>query len=246
MTDAFRSVHDGPNLEVANTMGAYIRFQYDRYHWEDFEPRGYQVILLSKGYFAVVSKEDYKRVSKYNWYVNVQADPRTGDVVKVYAYRKSSAKERSRGAPTYIYLHRFLTGVVFAGRDVVVDHINCDTLDCRRRNLVVTGQSHNLGNMATTKRPVNIGTPRGAKPVKHKQQRTGKTVITGWRGRIKVRGKEYYSRTTFSTAERAGRWYVRVHRVYFPLGDGWRERSRVPKLRLPMTVDEYLAETIPF
>ena len=82
-----------------------------------------KVILLTKGYVAIVSSADYRRVKKYKWHLH-----------------RSKGKNRKPGRPyaragikgKKVLLHRFITG---AELPIQVDHLNHQTLDCRRENL---------------------------------------------------------------------------------------------------------------
>lgn len=59
-------------------------------------------------------------------------------------YRYAIAYARNEeGRDTKMYLHRFLVGAV---KGDYVDHLNGDTLDCRRSNLKLTTQTDNLRN----------------------------------------------------------------------------------------------------
>lgn len=169
---------------------------------------------LNKGYFTVVSPEDYQQLTRYAWSANIQVDKVTGKVIKIYAYRKARKTERNKGAPIYIYLHRYIAGVTLSGKTCVVDHRCGHSLDNRRCNLVVTNQRNNIGNTQSRKRSTNPSLPRGAKPVK--RTRDGKRV-TMFIGRIRVgSNRELRSKTTFSCAIRAGRWYQRMHSLIHP------------------------------
>ncbi len=221
------------------------RFQENRYCWDGFDPPDYKIIPLTQGYFAVVSPEDYKRVAKHKWCVHERRDPNTGQLYKVYACRSRTVREKKRGAPTVIYLHRFLCGIEYSGHTKVVDHRNGDSLDCRRCNLLITDQAGNMGNRSFITRPVNGDTRRGVKPVKHKDK-AGKVRITSYKGRIGARGKELYSKATFSCPERAHRWYVRMHRVLYPSASSWRDLGDVPPLIFPKTWQEMPAYDVPF
>lgn len=84
----------------------------------------YKILELTKGYCAIISAEDYKRVSKHNWYTHMSAGTRR-EPGKPYARSNIKGKK--------VYLHRFIVGDVEPGFQV--DHKNHQTLDCRRDNL---------------------------------------------------------------------------------------------------------------
>ncbi len=76
--------------------------------------------------FAVVDAEDYEGVAQHRWYLNSQG----------YAVRQVTvAVKKQRTLP----MHRYLIGLGF-GDARTVDHVNHDTLDNRRENLVVMGR----------------------------------------------------------------------------------------------------------
>jgi hypothetical protein len=81
-------------------------------------------IPLTRGYVALVDDEDFERASSLKWYAHVGSN-RPGGPGHVYAMRIDPS---SRGA---ILLHRF----VLRAKAPYVDHINTDTLDCRKCNL---------------------------------------------------------------------------------------------------------------
>ena len=87
-------------------------------------------IKLTQGKVALVSDEDWERVSQFKW---CAAKQRPG----VYAAVHGGS------STTQIKLHRFIMELTdLDGR--VVDHINGDPLDNRRENLRVCSQSANL------------------------------------------------------------------------------------------------------
>jgi hypothetical protein len=94
-----------------------------------------QKIKLSKGLFALVSPEDYERVSKFNW--TASNESRGGR--KWYAIRF----EMREGKRIKIRLHRFIMGLD-KGDERVVDHLDGDGLDNRRCNLRVCTQRENM------------------------------------------------------------------------------------------------------
>lgn len=84
-----------------------------------------RVIELSRGFVAVISKEDYRKVNRYSWHVHFAKGSKK-KIAQPYARANIGGKK--------VYLHRFITG---ADRPWLVDHINGQTLDCRRSNLEV-------------------------------------------------------------------------------------------------------------
>ena len=89
-------------------------------------------IQLSQGKTALVSDEDFERVSKFKWTYTYNPDGRTGRYGKEYAVRREKSKR--------VYLHRF---VLDTPKGMVCDHIDNDGLNCQRENLVNTYQHVN-------------------------------------------------------------------------------------------------------
>lgn len=97
-------------------------------------------IELTRGYFTLIDRADYERVTQFSWYAQTRKSNRL-----VYASRGSNA---GRVSPygcvsKHRYLHRY---IVDAPDGFVVDHINGDPLDNRRANLRVVTQSQNIAN----------------------------------------------------------------------------------------------------
>lgn len=86
-------------------------------------------IPLSNGQKALVSDEDYERVSQYPWSLRGHGRARA---------RKS---KRRGGDGSYVELHRF---VMDAQPGQIVDHIDGNPLNCQRENLQFITQSRNL------------------------------------------------------------------------------------------------------
>lgn len=86
----------------------------------------YRVVLLTKGYVAVVSQIDARRVNKYEWHVHMSRGTKKKPG-QPYARTNINGKK--------VYLHRFIMGDI--APDMQVDHRNHQTLDCRRENLEV-------------------------------------------------------------------------------------------------------------
>ena len=87
-------------------------------------------IKLTQNKWALVDSEDYPLLSKYNWHA---------------VYRKGSM---SFAAKTHFgdkdrYMHRIITN---CPTGLVVDHINHDTLDNRKKNLRICTKAQNTYN----------------------------------------------------------------------------------------------------
>lgn len=92
-----------------------------------------RTIPLSGGkYIAVISAEDYQRVNRYSWRASKSAGSKrcTG---QPYARGIVNGKDT--------YLHRFIMN---APEFMHVDHLNHQTLDCRRTNLEVVDHATNI------------------------------------------------------------------------------------------------------
>lgn len=76
-------------------------------------------IPLTKGYSAIVSPEDYERLSKYKWCASVRG----------HKTKRAYARTRINGKA--VEMHR----LVHDAGPLWVDHINGDSLDNRRENL---------------------------------------------------------------------------------------------------------------
>jgi len=91
-----------------------------------------RVIELTKGFVAVISASDFRRVNRYNWHVH---HSRGSGRKHGQPYARATVNGRK------VYLHRFIFGDLEP--NVEVDHRNYQTLDCRRENLeVVTPQQN--------------------------------------------------------------------------------------------------------
>lgn len=102
-----------------------------------------KVLELTKGYVAIISDEDYHRVTQYSWHVHIS---RGKDKKPGQPYARSNIRGEK------VYLHRFIKkfdvalkkiegirerGYEYTDQEVPVDHKNHQTLDCRRENLRV-------------------------------------------------------------------------------------------------------------
>lgn len=122
-------------------------------------------IQLTQGKVAVIDEADFKRVSAFKW----SADRMGKTWYAVRTVKRLGKKSR-------IYLHRF---VMNATRGLVVDHVNRNGLDNRKRNLRLCTKKQNFWN-------------QGA----HKDGRSGVRGVswrpdTGlWTARLFVNGKQ--------------------------------------------------------
>ncbi len=111
-------------------------------------------VELSKGYYTLIDRADYDRVTEFSWCAQVR---KTNPLV--YALRGPNTTRRNPygSVSRHRYLHRFLMD---APEGYVVDHINGDTLDNRRSNLRVVTQRQNIANSRTYNRTGYKGVTR--------------------------------------------------------------------------------------
>jgi hypothetical protein len=96
-----------------------------------------KTVPLTKNQLAIVDDEDFDRVNQWKW----QAIPNRD---KWYAKRSFN----KNGIRVGVRLHRFIINAP-CGMDV--DHINGNTLDCRKTNLRICNNSQNAQNRGKTK-----------------------------------------------------------------------------------------------
>jgi len=187
-------------------------FLHDQYDWENPEfqkkNRGryaYRVIPLSRGYFMMVSPQDYKLLtehadgSKKRWFIHAIHDRETGKLTALYARRSGRGDE-----PNTVYAHREVLDCLH-GSDVV-DHKNGYGLDNRRGtprhpvNLCHVARSENAHN-TNNRRWVNFHLPRGV-------EERGKRFGGIYAKRLsKTKSVVTRSKQTWETPEEAALWY---------------------------------------
>lgn len=141
-----------------------------------------KTITLTKGYQAIIDDEDFERVSQIKWYAQV---------TRKYVYG-AHRWSKSKGGKL-LYLHRFILRLE---SNDFIDHINHNTLDCRKENLRVCNNRQNQWNGITPKK-------RSAKFSKYR----GVTFEGGkWRVRIRV-GKIKKSLGSFDSEIAAAQAY---------------------------------------
>ena len=141
-------------------------------------------IDLGSGHVATVDDEDASILRGTKW----------GAVVVTDRHVYAASKQRG-------LLHRAVLRIT--DPFVVVDHINGDTLDCRRSNLRVATRTQNQGNRRRNRngssRFKGVGWHTGARKWRARMTDAGMTVELG----------------LFSDEEEAARAYDRVARVKF-------------------------------
>lgn len=88
-------------------------------------------LRISRGYFALVSPQDYDFLATIRWTANVDKDGRCYAVGCINGVRQP--------------MHRFIAGVK-PGEKVKVDHIDTETLHNWRENLRVCSNTQNIRN----------------------------------------------------------------------------------------------------
>lgn len=163
---------------------------------------------LVTGETALVSAEDYERLSEHRWMLT---SPRSGPV-----------RRARSGAGKYfvVWMHREILGLPIKaegddGRRG--KFLNGDHLDCRRENLIIASPSSDLQNRPSVK--TNPDSPTGSRYVGVRKNPNGNR----WSSVIGNGGKKRYL-GTFETEEQAAHAYDeaarRLHgenaRVNFP------------------------------
>lgn len=130
-------------------------------------------LSLTKGKVAIIDADRYEEFAEFAWQaLNAKSD-------KFYAVRKAYRDGKRR----CIYLHREVMGLAL-GRMPLVDHINCNGLDCRKENLRLVDYRQNVQN----KRPQKVRAERGSR-YKGVTFVPRKRARTTWRSHIFVHGK---------------------------------------------------------
>lgn len=147
-------------------------------------------IKLSQGKVALIDAEDFKKVSAFSWYASKSS---------THFYAK-----RFQGK-TPIYLHRFLMS---AKKGQLVDHINGNTLDNRKKNLrFVCGSQNNANQKRRADRKFAI---RGIYHLSKKQYPARKKRWVA-RGKFKTQKWCQY----FFTLQQAITWQKSQHMKVF-------------------------------
>lgn len=148
------------------------------------------LVPLTKGKFALIDKQDYPLVSRFSWQAQLRSNGKGW-----YAVSRAGR------------MHRIILGVK---SDVIVDHINSNGLDNRRKNLRIGNQSLNSVNRITTP-------GRFLRGVRKKGNK--------WQAYIKIKGKQQ-SLGYYGTQEEAHTVYLNAAAKQY--GD-WMPLPQPPK-----------------
>jgi hypothetical protein len=161
-------------------------------------------IELSQGHFALVSPEDFERVSAYTWCVK----RRRSEPNRLYAQLVIRITPGRKGRKLTISLHRFILGAL-PGQ--VVDHINGNGLDNRRENIRLCTNRQNSQNICFSKNQKR----GGYKGVNwHRKGKKWQAAIAA--GPVKPNGKRALKYLgLFKSAEDAARAYDRAALEHF-------------------------------
>ena len=146
------------------------------------------LLLLSKGYRALVDDDDPKEPWKYKWTAEEKRHP-NGKLRTVYAYKHIVKK----GKRTTQYLHRFLLDV--SDPKVEVDHEDSNGLNNGRKNLRRASRQQQSRNSSKCK-----GTSSRYKGVYKRRD------CKGWVAQTKVFGRKVHI-GSFSSEELARNAY---------------------------------------
>lgn len=127
-------------------------------------------IPLTQGKVALIDDKDFKLISKYKWHY--------ADYLNGRGYAKTANPNRK---PFMLRMHRL---ILSAKPGDIVDHINQNTLDNRRKNLRIVTQSQNMVNMKP--RRTNKSGYKGVCKVSHPAYHHRPWLATTWKNNKQV------------------------------------------------------------
>ena len=138
-------------------------------------------IKLTQGKYAIVDDEDYFTLNKFKWYANKRGD----DISPSYGVARM---KRVNNKQNRIYMHEFLCGKKSYGiirKKINVGHINGNTLDNRRSNLILISDSLKVHMSRARLERYNYSSKyKGVSYAKERRK---------WRAYIKKDGKTYFA-----------------------------------------------------
>ncbi len=154
-----------------------------------------KVIPLTRGKYTIVDDEDYDRLMEHSW----AWAPATGSLSSPgYAVRKGSKR---RGEPRTVQMHR---EILHAPNNIMVDHVNLDSLDNRKGNLRYANCQENGFNRP---KPIMDCTSIYKGVFQRKNH-------TRWAARIKFNGR-HIELGEFDKEETAAAAYNFASRIFF-------------------------------
>lgn len=145
-------------------------------------------LITTNGYEFEIDEQDYEYVKSRKWF----AQGRPGYFYVATTFALGDCKYKIK------YLHRLLLGVT--SRNEYVDHVNHNTLDCRRANLRLSNAKLNQANSKIS---------RGASTYKGVTFESKK-----WRARIRENGKKVHLGSFNSEIDAAAAYNVAAKRVF--------------------------------
>jgi hypothetical protein len=177
---------------------------------------GVKELTLTKGYVALLDDEDYEKFKGFSWYAD-DRPYKTGSK-QVYARRSHCSRATGEHKHWTTLLHR---EIMNAPPRKPIDHINGNSLDCRKENMRFATPSQNQAN----KPPHLVG--KGKDGVRQSKYKGVCLTSTGLKWRAQVHRGGMRVARAFKTEEEAARWYDRnaiaIHgdfaRTNFPRSD---------------------------
>lgn len=92
-----------------------------------------------ESYDVLIDKEDFKLVSKGQWFVNIgRKDTDLKDIIHILWTKKTNKKQYNYG------MHQWILNT--KDKNIIIDHKNMNRLDNRRQNLRISNNSENATN----------------------------------------------------------------------------------------------------
>jgi len=142
------------------------------------------------GRVALVSDDDYDLQNSHRWMCRRDPSRIVSDryycwrMVRIRRKNRNPRRPNSRWTYRALYLHREIMGCVH-GDGKLVDHVNGQTLDCRRENLRIVDDSDSQKNKKGYSKK---GLPKGC----HEVWSEGRKKLLGYGVSITVGGEHIY------------------------------------------------------